>query len=59
MKRLILLTLAMMVAAGATAPAKAAEASPDEKLGWQLAVHAYTFKEFHILISFKSCGIGA
>ena len=48
MKRLFWLMMAALVAGGAVT-AKAADGCPAEKLGWQLAVHSYTFKNFSIL----------
>jgi len=48
MKRLNWLTLAIVMITGPVAPLKSSEPTPAEKLGWQLAVHAYTFKEFRI-----------
>jgi len=46
MKRFLWLVMGMMMAWVVTA--KADEACAADKLGWQLAVHSYTFKEFPI-----------
>ncbi|MFZ2641779.1 MAG: sugar phosphate isomerase/epimerase [Verrucomicrobiia bacterium] len=47
MKRFLWLAMGMMMACAATAKADEACAAAD-KLGWQLAIHSYTFKEFPI-----------
>jgi sugar phosphate isomerase/epimerase len=44
MKKLLLLSLSLL----ATTLTQAAEQTPAEKLGWQLAIHSYTFQKFSI-----------
>jgi len=48
MKRLLFLTGALLAAGGLSAQPAANTSSPAGKLGWQVAIHAYTFKEFPI-----------
>src|SRR5271157_1090429 len=48
MKTLLLLAGAMLAAGGLSAQPAANTSSPADKLGWQVAMHAYTFKEFPI-----------
>ena len=47
MKKLFLLALGVLLATGAWAQAKIDTTSAD-KLGWQLAIHSYTFQKFSI-----------
>jgi sugar phosphate isomerase/epimerase len=47
MKKLCALALGILIACGAGAQAKAGASSADQ-LGWQLAVHSYTFQKFSI-----------
>ena len=46
MKKILLLAAAALLAI--TAPAQTPTASSADKLGWQLAVHSYTFRKFSI-----------
>ena len=48
MKQAICLTAAVLLTTCAANPVKAGDTTPADKLGWQLAVHAYTFKEYPI-----------
>jgi sugar phosphate isomerase/epimerase len=48
MKALLSLALVMPVAGGLLAQDAANPTGPAEKLGWKVAMHAYTFKEFPI-----------
>jgi sugar phosphate isomerase/epimerase len=48
MKTLLSLSGAILVAGAVLAQEPAQPGSPADKLGWQLAIHAYTFKEFPI-----------
>jgi sugar phosphate isomerase/epimerase len=47
MKKLILVAIGVLLAAGAWAQMKVDTTSAD-KLGWQLAIHSYTFRKFSI-----------
>jgi sugar phosphate isomerase/epimerase len=48
MRKLSLLTAAALVSTGVLAQDTASVADPAAKLGWQLAIHAYTFRKFSI-----------
>jgi sugar phosphate isomerase/epimerase len=48
MKTLLSLSGAILVVGAVLAQEPAQPGSPADKLGWQLAIHAYTFKEFPI-----------
>jgi sugar phosphate isomerase/epimerase len=48
MKKLTLLTLTILTCASGLAQDTAKSSSAADKLGWQLAVHAYTFRRFTI-----------
>jgi sugar phosphate isomerase/epimerase len=48
MKKLSLLTVAVLVGAGVLAEDAAKTQSAADKLGWQLAIHAYTFRKFSV-----------
>ena len=48
MKRLSLLTAAVLVGTGVLAQDAAKVTSPCDQLGWQMAIHAYTFRKFSI-----------
>ena len=48
MKTLLSLTFAMLATGGLLAQEGANAGSPADKLGWQVAMHAYTLKEFPI-----------
>jgi len=48
MKKLPLLTVAMLMGASVLAQDAANTASAADKLGWQMAIHAYTFRKFSV-----------
>ena len=48
MRKLSLLTAAVLVSTGVLAQDTAEVADPCAKLGWQMAIHAYTFKNFSV-----------
>jgi sugar phosphate isomerase/epimerase len=48
MKKLLLLALAAGLAIGERAQASVANSDSADKLGWELAVHSYTFRKFSI-----------
>jgi len=48
MKKLSLLTVAVLVGSGVLAQDAAEVANPGAKLGWNMAIHAYTFRKFSI-----------
>jgi sugar phosphate isomerase/epimerase len=48
MRRASLLTVTLLICAGVLAPDTTQAASGAEKLGWQMAIHAYTFRKFSI-----------
>jgi sugar phosphate isomerase/epimerase len=48
MKKLPLLTVAMLMGGSVLAQDAANAASAADKLGWQMAIHAYTFRKFSI-----------
>ena len=48
MRRLSLLTVAVLVGTSVFAQDAADAANPAAKLGWQLAIHAYTFRKFSV-----------
>ena len=48
MRKLSLLTVAMLMGASALAQDASNAASAADKLGWQMAIHAYTFRKFSI-----------
>ena len=48
MRRLSLLTVAVLVGTSVFAQDAADIANPAAKLGWQLAIHAYTFRKFSV-----------
>ena len=48
MKQLSLLTVAVLVGTGVLSQDVAKAESPADELGWQLAIHAYTFRKFSI-----------
>jgi len=48
LSKLSLITLAALVSGGVLAQDAANDSSAADKLGWQLAVHAYTFRKFSI-----------
>jgi sugar phosphate isomerase/epimerase len=48
MRKLSLLTVAALVSTGVLAQDTPKVADPAAKLGWQLAIHAYTFRKFSI-----------
>jgi sugar phosphate isomerase/epimerase len=56
MKRFSLLVFALFLT---SLPISAADQTPAEKLGWQLAVHTYTFKSYNILDAIdKTASVG-
>jgi sugar phosphate isomerase/epimerase len=48
MRKLTLLTVAVLVGAGVLSQEAAKAASAADELGWQMAIHAYTFRKFSI-----------
>ena len=48
MKKIILLATAALLSVGTQAQPSAISTSSADKLGWQLAVHSYTFRKFPI-----------
>src|ERR1017187_7650959 len=48
MRKLSLLTAAVLVSTGVLAQDTAEVADPCAKLGWQMAIHAYTFRNFSV-----------
>lgn len=59
MKRLLWLVTVALLVPWLTTPGKAQEQTPADKLGWQLGVHAYTFRKFSIFDAIdKTAGLG-
>src|ERR1039458_3615972 len=48
MRKLSLLTAAVLVGTGVVAQDATKAATPCDQLGWQLAIHAYTFRKFSV-----------
>ena len=59
MKKIFLIALAVLISFGARAQVSTNDTSSADKLGWQLAVHAYTFRLFPISEAIdKTAGLG-
>src|ERR1700693_611241 len=59
MKKLLLLALAAGLATGGRAQTPVAGTDSADKLGWELAVHSYTFRKFSIFESIdKTAALG-
>ncbi len=48
MRKSSILTATLLICASVLAPEAAKAASPADQLGWQMAIHAYTFRKFSI-----------